>query len=262
MVPPGEGAGRLLDVLLRVVTHAEREEFHHLAGVVLVGCALHVAVRVQPHEHRRVLAHVEQKRPELAEGVRAQRLVLGEHQLRGADLRVAGGEVVVPEQRELLAERVAALEHRVQPPHAEGVRVVVVLPRLGQQVQLVGRVRLAGYQAGEGLLEPVGEGLVGLGGRRAEGGAAEQVRDPLAVPRGVGAGPVRCPGVRRIHLAQLGRQCDHRCSSCRDGNRDRHYPAGRRGIKGRTSCQLRKPIATNPAARPERLGRDWLTADT
>ena len=37
-----------------------------------------------------------------------------------ADLGVAGGEVVVPEEGELLAERVAAFEHRVEPPRRGG----------------------------------------------------------------------------------------------------------------------------------------------
>ncbi len=55
--PAGVRLRRLLDVLLRVVAFAEREEFHHLARKILVWMIL-VAVRtVQIDEHRRVFRH-------------------------------------------------------------------------------------------------------------------------------------------------------------------------------------------------------------
>ena len=57
----------------------------------------------------------------------AQDAVLIEHQDRVLDLGDAGGEVVVPEQGHLLAQRVAALEHAVEPPAAELIAGVVTI---------------------------------------------------------------------------------------------------------------------------------------
>jgi hypothetical protein len=48
----------------------------------------------------------------------ADHTILAEHQGRNADLGDARGEVVVPEQLQLLAERVAAVQHGIQPPAA------------------------------------------------------------------------------------------------------------------------------------------------
>ncbi len=125
--PAGEGAGGLADVLLGVVADAQAEQLHQLAGIVLVGLPLDVAVGVEPDEHGRVPADRLEQRAELAQGVRPQQHVLAEHQDRVLHLGEAGGEVVVPEQRHLLAQRVAALEHAVQPPAAELIAVVVAL---------------------------------------------------------------------------------------------------------------------------------------
>ena len=126
-VPAGEGAGRLADVLLGVAAaDAQGEQLHQLAGVVLVSLALDVAVGVEPDEHGGVLAHRLQERLELAQGLLAQRQVLLEHQAGADDLVDAGGEVVVPEQGELLAERVQAVQHGVQPPAAQRHGVVLV----------------------------------------------------------------------------------------------------------------------------------------
>ena len=48
----------------------------------------------------------------------AERLDLPVHKAQVFDLVKAGGEVSVPEQRELLAQRVVALEHAIEPPAA------------------------------------------------------------------------------------------------------------------------------------------------
>ena len=62
------------------------------------------------------LRHLPQQRGEVAQGVLAHQLVLAEHEAGVLHLGVAGGEVVVPEQRQLLLQRVRAVEHPVQPP--------------------------------------------------------------------------------------------------------------------------------------------------
>ena len=111
-VPAGEGAGRLADVGLGVVADAEGEQFHQLAGVVLVRLALDVAVGVEPDEHGRVAAHRQQEGAELAEGVLAEQDGSAASSGRLADLGDAGGEVVVPEQRHPLAERVHRVDMR------------------------------------------------------------------------------------------------------------------------------------------------------
>ena len=53
--PAGERAGRGLHIGLAVVSDAKREQFQQLAGQVLVGVPLAVGIRIEPHEHRRVL---------------------------------------------------------------------------------------------------------------------------------------------------------------------------------------------------------------
>ena len=73
---PVKARARLADVLLGVVADAEAEQLHDFAGVVLVRLALDVGVVVEPDDHRRVAADVEQERPKLAQGVLAQQLVL------------------------------------------------------------------------------------------------------------------------------------------------------------------------------------------
>ena len=107
-------AGRLAHVALGVAAgDPEREELHQLAGVVLVGVALVGVHQREEGLHRRVGRHRPQQLGEGAERVAAQLAVLGQHQRR---VLVARGEVVVPEERELLLQRALAADHLVQPP--------------------------------------------------------------------------------------------------------------------------------------------------
>ena len=135
-VPARERLRELRDVVLAVVlrarddvVHAEREELHELAAVVLVGAALDVGLAVQVAQHGRVLGDLERH---VAEGdvrvggeiaVLAQQRVLAHQQLRRRDGRARVRPVAVPEERHALDQRVARAHHAVDPGEHE-VRVV------------------------------------------------------------------------------------------------------------------------------------------
>ena len=217
--PAGEGARRLADVALGVAAVVpEREELHELAAVVLVRLALVVGVAVEPDEHRGVDGDRLAERPEVAGGLAAQQPVLADHQPRLAHLDVAGGEVAVPVEGQLLLERVLGRRHALQPPaliRLQGGRVVGIVRRgdllEGQHLEVVGTA------VGSGEAEQVVDGG-GVPGRRplldlrdggAEAGAGEEPRDPAEVVgrdrrrrrRGAGCGQRR-PGSRVEHPPQ------------------------------------------------------------
>ena len=132
-VPAAEHARGGVHVRFRVVADAHREQFHDLATEVLLRLRFRVRAAVEPHEHRRVLRDVQQDVAEVPERVVAQHLDLAADfrrilrrlrrhvarafggAVRARDLVVAGGEVVVPEERHLLLERTVAVDHPEQP---------------------------------------------------------------------------------------------------------------------------------------------------
>ena len=83
---------------------------------------LDVLAVVEIHEHRRILQDPDQQIAEVARRVRAEHLVLPEHHPVVAHLVLAGREVAVPEERELLLERPRRRQHAVRPPQAEPLR--------------------------------------------------------------------------------------------------------------------------------------------
>ena len=115
-VPPGERAGGLAHILLGVVAHTHREELHHLPGEVLVGRALHVHARIEVVEHRRIFGDRYRQVPEIAGRVALKHVDLQQHLPVVADLVLGRREVAVPEQRHLLFQRPAAIEHALGPP--------------------------------------------------------------------------------------------------------------------------------------------------
>ena len=132
-VPAGERLRELRDVVLGVVLgardrvrHAEREELHQLAAVVLVRAALDVGLAVQVAQHRRVLGHLERHVAERdvrvrgEVGVLAQQRVLVDHQLRRRDLLARVGPVAVPEERHPLDQRIAGAAPCGRPTRARG----------------------------------------------------------------------------------------------------------------------------------------------
>ena len=136
--PAGEGPGGLADVALGVMPGAQGEQLEELAGEVLVGLVLLAGPAVEPDEHGRVGDDRLQERGEAAQGVGPQRLVLPVHERDRLDLLVAGGEVAVPEEGELLAERVGPVEDAVEPADLEQVEVRRGPRRLAQAVDRLG----------------------------------------------------------------------------------------------------------------------------
>ena len=153
---------------------------------------------VEPDEHRRVLADGLQHRTEPPQGVLAQQAILPEHQLGVLDLGEAGGEVVVPEQGHLLAERVAALEHAVQPPAPELAAVVVATGGDAADIHQGLRDLLGLGPSPEQQVERGARaealGLVEILATGPEARPAIEVGGPLASPRIFGRGPPGLPG--------------------------------------------------------------------
>src|SRR5206468_1336933 len=78
-------------------------------------------------------------------------LVLGQHERR---VLVGGGEVVVPEQRQLLDQRALRAHHPVQPPQ----HVVAVLVRRVERLAVDGRRGTAQLRAGPAVEDPLQRG--------------------------------------------------------------------------------------------------------
>ena len=132
-VPAGERLRELRHVVLAVilrardhVIHAEREELHELAAVVLVGPALDVGLAVQEAQHRQGPSDMSSamSRKETS-GLVARSPYLRSSvfwfmkELRGRDRRARVGPVAMPEERHALHQRVARSHHAVDPAEYE-----------------------------------------------------------------------------------------------------------------------------------------------
>ena len=183
----GERARRLADVALRVAAR-ERVQLHQLAREVLVR-RLRVRVREREVEqHRRVGRDLAQQHREGAERMPAQRAVLREHHRR---VLIGGGEVVVPEERELLLERPRRADHAVEPPE----RVVAPLVERVERAVVGARRRDARDRRRPAVQQPADRGRLAaprpvrrLARRRAEAGAPEEPAH-VALGPAVGAAP-------------------------------------------------------------------------
>ena len=103
--PAGKGAGRFEHVLFRVVADPAGEQLHQFAGEILVRMIFRARFAVEPDEHGRIARHASDQVVQIRPGSAAQGLDLPVHKLRILDLMLAGGEMAVPEQRQLLAQR-------------------------------------------------------------------------------------------------------------------------------------------------------------
>jgi hypothetical protein len=83
---------------------------------------LDVLAVVEVDEHPGILQDCDEQSAQRAGRLRAEHLVLTEHHPVVAHLVLAGGEVAVPEQRQLLFERPPGGEHPRRPPQAETLR--------------------------------------------------------------------------------------------------------------------------------------------
>jgi hypothetical protein len=129
--------------------------------------------------------------------VGSQRLVLSVHERDRVDLLVAGREVAVPEESQLLAERVGPVEDAVEPADLEQLEVGRSPRGLAQAFDRVGLVR---RRRGR-MKQPVDAGIrtggqvsEQLGASRAEAGATMQVRHLAQVPGIVGRWLIASPG--------------------------------------------------------------------
>ena len=123
--PARERAGGLLHVVLRVVAHAHREELQQLAAVVLVDRAVVIVVVVEPEDHRGVAGELQQEVLEAAEPHPAEHLELVQDRARVVGLGVGRGEEAVPEERHLLLQGAARVDHTVEPLRRRALRALV-----------------------------------------------------------------------------------------------------------------------------------------
>src|SRR6266852_2011201 len=99
-MPAREGRCTFIYVLLRIVTQAECEQFHQLAGVVFIRGGFPTFCQVEVEQHGRVAGNTEQDVVEGIEGMVAQKLVLVNHAHKGiwpTDFVKAACEYTMPE---------------------------------------------------------------------------------------------------------------------------------------------------------------------
>ena len=210
-VPSGEHARAGVDVRFGERADAHREELHQLTGKVLLRLRTEVGAAVEPHQHRWILGDRDQQIPEVAERVLPQQLELPLEPgrvLRGlgrkcprsldrtefaGDLRVGGGEMVVPEERHLLLQRTAAVDQAEEPALARMSDVGVWLksarrgdpgvPRSPDEIiHIVGKACVV-EQVGDRVREPEEAETLVLRHillRRAEPGSPEEMVEVLA----------------------------------------------------------------------------------
>src|SRR5262249_19725891 len=143
-VPTGEGTGGFTDVLFGVMADAEAEQFHQLAGVVLVRIAFLAAARVEPDHHGRVLRHLLQHGAKTAKSVAAEQFVLPQHEAGVAHLLVAGSKMVVPAESQFFPKWMGGVQHPIQPPRASLLAVVGSRDAVRQSSRVGVKLILAG----------------------------------------------------------------------------------------------------------------------
>ena len=116
VIPASESARRLAHIPFRIVADAHREQFHDLAGKVLIGRALHVHAGVEERQHCGVLRNSHEQIVKISGSLFLEQLELTESFPVIADLCFVHRKVAVPEQRHLFLQRVAGLKHAIRPP--------------------------------------------------------------------------------------------------------------------------------------------------
>ena len=99
--PSGETTRRLADVALGVMPFAEREELEHLAREIFIRHPAVALPAVEPNEHGRIPDHSGAQLAERPRTEPPQCPVLAEHEMIVAHLGLTGGEVAMPEKRQL-----------------------------------------------------------------------------------------------------------------------------------------------------------------
>ena len=189
-VPAGEGSGGLLDVFLGVIAHAQAEQFHQLPCKVLVGFASAVGVSVQPDKHSRVLRHRLEQGMKRSRSPAKKELHLVHHQSGIPDLCVACGEVVMPEQRELVPGGTVAPEHPVGPPGLDRFGAADSALAVGYRLHLGGLVAIR-KKGGRGCARAELEDLSHQLARGAKGEAPGEMGGGRIIPGAILSGAER-----------------------------------------------------------------------
>ena len=176
--PPGEGAGRLFDVVFGVVAHAHAEQLEQLAPPVFVDAVAEVLAVVEPEYHRRVFGERCQNRLHVRHSVPAEHFDLRLGRRPMLAFAHGRGEHVMPEQRHLLFERPPGVDHPINParvPRLDRVRVVQLQPVARHDVVRHLREALGMQQVFDNVLVAPRRERLQLRPRRPEPGAAHQM---------------------------------------------------------------------------------------
>jgi hypothetical protein len=184
--PAGQRAGAFLDVLLGVMADAEREQFHQFAGQVLVGMLLAIGRSIEPDQDCRIAHHGVEQFAERFAAQRAEQFVLPPHDAEILDLDGAGGEVIVPQERQSLAERIGTKKHPINPPCFQPSPIRGGVEQQRRRLLELGGHTLAARGAGQQSLDARSRAVfqiaLNLAPRRGEAGPAMQVDHAAQVP--------------------------------------------------------------------------------
>jgi hypothetical protein len=170
-------------------------------GQVLVRVPFAVRLGVQVEQQGGLADGGVQQVGELAQGVRPKGVVLPPHQPGFAHLAVGGGEVVVPQQGDLLAQRVRAEQEAVEPAGLQPTDLPLRHGRVEQQpgggVEPLRRVRVrrSVEQPAHRLLRPVCQVTLQFAPGAGERRPPVQVDHPPQVPGLPVVGRIRRPQV-------------------------------------------------------------------
>ena len=104
--PSGQCPRGLFHVGLAVLTDSQREQLQELPCEVLVGIVLAIARGVEPDKHGGVTHDGVEQPTKGPPAMLAEQIVLPSHGGQVLYLQVAGGKMIVPQQRQPLAQRI------------------------------------------------------------------------------------------------------------------------------------------------------------
>ena len=178
--PAGEGARRVLDVLLAVVADAHGKQFEDFAAVVLVRGVFVILGVVQPVQHAGVAGQVEQDGFHVGQAIAAEGLDLQRDAGGVLALVPAGSEDAVPEEGHFFLQRALGVDHAIEPAPLPQHRGIVhdgshgVVAAHHVFLDVGGLLRVQQHLHHVGVVHAVIR--LQLGARGAESGAPQQVR--------------------------------------------------------------------------------------
>src|SRR5262249_20901126 len=155
---------------------------------------------VEPNQQSGIAHDLIEQRPKPSSAQLAKELILAMHGRQIADLLIAGSEVVVPNERQPLAQRIGPKEHAVDPPRLEPASILRCQGPLRQQAgRLCEMLRhslqpaLARKQAIDTGCRSVRQVALKLLPGCAKASPAMEVDHTAEVPRRLSRGDVRRP---------------------------------------------------------------------